>query len=446
MLALVVDDSRMARYVLGKMLREQGIDVDAVESAEEALGYLCGKHPDMIFMDHTMPGMNGIQALRAIKNDPKTTTIPIMMYTSKEGEVYMSKARQAGAAEVLPKQLKPEQLQDVLHRQQLLPSKPESVSKVEVDTANAAITAEDTGEDLLDVARAAEESLASKQFQQQIRILLQQNRDELLSKLEQFRNHVEASILALSSEAETPSPKRRKTESSGYLSFSLVALFALGTLWLGMQFNHQASQMNELLSRLSPPNQTSQSTQPEPVIIKPSQIPQATRLAEGAPSTDAWIKALELFINRDNQFPFGAHAYNDSLAALLDKLSHYLEQTPFTGNIELTSHLGIFCTVTDETGTALIPATELPASQCNLQVIREHEAIQLGMQQSPEFQSFLQSMRSRFADRIRVVLNTAGTRVPKRAYPDMTDDLSAGEWNRVAYENNRVDIVFKPTR
>ena len=39
-LALVVDDSRMARYVLSKMLSEQGINVDSVESGEEALGYL----------------------------------------------------------------------------------------------------------------------------------------------------------------------------------------------------------------------------------------------------------------------------------------------------------------------------------------------------------------------------------------------------------------------
>ena len=97
-LALVVDDSRMARYVLSKMLKEQGINVDTVESAEEALGYLCNNIPDMIFMDHTMPGMDGFQAIRAIKNDPKTASIPIMMYTSKEGDVYMNQARALGAS------------------------------------------------------------------------------------------------------------------------------------------------------------------------------------------------------------------------------------------------------------------------------------------------------------------------------------------------------------
>ncbi|TNC85336.1 MAG: response regulator, partial [Alcanivorax sp.] len=120
-LALVVDDSRMARHVLSKMLTEQGIDVDSVESGEEALGYLCDKKPSMIFMDHTMPGMDGFQCLRAIKNDPHTAMIPIIMYTSKEGEVYESQARALGAVDVLPKTLKPLTLAKVLERQNLLP-------------------------------------------------------------------------------------------------------------------------------------------------------------------------------------------------------------------------------------------------------------------------------------------------------------------------------------
>ncbi len=120
-LALVVDDSRMARHMLSKMLKEQGIDVDTVESGEEALGYLCDKMPTMIFMDHTMPGMDGFQTLRAIKNDPHTAAIPIIMYTSKEGEVYESQARALGAVDVIPKSLKPLQLAKVLERQNLLP-------------------------------------------------------------------------------------------------------------------------------------------------------------------------------------------------------------------------------------------------------------------------------------------------------------------------------------
>ena len=54
-----------------------------------------------------MPGMDGLQAVQAIKNDPRTATIPIMMYTSQEGELYLGQARALGAVGVLPKQIKP---------------------------------------------------------------------------------------------------------------------------------------------------------------------------------------------------------------------------------------------------------------------------------------------------------------------------------------------------
>ena len=119
--ALVVDDSKLARYVLKEMLLELGLQVETAESAEEALGSLSAFRPDVIFMDHMMPGMDGFQAVQAIKNDPKTAMIPILMYTSKDGGVYVSQARALGAVGVLPKKLKPVQLEKVLMQLRLVP-------------------------------------------------------------------------------------------------------------------------------------------------------------------------------------------------------------------------------------------------------------------------------------------------------------------------------------
>ena len=95
--ALIVDDSRSARVILSRMLEQHGMAVDTAESAEQALEYLQQQRPDVIFMDHLMPGMDGFQAVQAIKADPQTATIPLMMYTSQEGELYVSQARALGA-------------------------------------------------------------------------------------------------------------------------------------------------------------------------------------------------------------------------------------------------------------------------------------------------------------------------------------------------------------
>ncbi|MGH6885967.1 MAG: response regulator, partial [Geminicoccales bacterium] len=121
--ALVVDDSRSARVVLSRMLERYGILVDSAESAESALEYLKDRRPDVIFMDHLMPGMDGLQAVREIKANPELAAIPIMMYTSQEGEIYGGQARASGAVGVLPKSIRPIDVTKALYQLQLLPDR-----------------------------------------------------------------------------------------------------------------------------------------------------------------------------------------------------------------------------------------------------------------------------------------------------------------------------------
>lgn len=101
--ALIVDDSKSARIMLQRLLEKLNVVSLTVESAEEALSYLENERPDVIFMDHMMPGMDGLEATLTIKNNPKTQNIPTIMYTSKEGDSYISLAKSHGALGVLPK-------------------------------------------------------------------------------------------------------------------------------------------------------------------------------------------------------------------------------------------------------------------------------------------------------------------------------------------------------
>src|SRR5271155_1852691 len=121
--ALVVDDSKSARIILSRMLEKYDIEVDMAEAAEQAIEYLRNNRPDAIFMDHLMPGMDGLQAVQAIKGNPQTATIPIMMYTSQAGELYVGQARALGAMGVLPKQVRPVDVSKVLYELHLLPDR-----------------------------------------------------------------------------------------------------------------------------------------------------------------------------------------------------------------------------------------------------------------------------------------------------------------------------------
>src|SRR5688572_7055538 len=118
--ALVVDDSKSARAFLSRILERHEITVDAAESAEAAIEYLARNKPDVIFMDHMMPGMDGFQAVQTIKNNPRTSAIPILMYTSQEGDLYAGQARALGAEGVLPKQIKQSDITKLLFQLRLV--------------------------------------------------------------------------------------------------------------------------------------------------------------------------------------------------------------------------------------------------------------------------------------------------------------------------------------
>lgn len=102
--ALLVDDSKVARFALSKLLEGRDMEVNMAGSAEEALDFLNSHdRPDVIFMDHLMPGMNGVEATKAIKGNPDTSGIPIIMCTSKKSSSFMEEARNFGVYNILTK-------------------------------------------------------------------------------------------------------------------------------------------------------------------------------------------------------------------------------------------------------------------------------------------------------------------------------------------------------
>ncbi len=76
---LVVDDSPTIRAVIGKMLAQNGHAVLKAADGESALEIARRDRPDLIFLDIVMPGMSGFAVLRALRHDPLTRDIPIVM-------------------------------------------------------------------------------------------------------------------------------------------------------------------------------------------------------------------------------------------------------------------------------------------------------------------------------------------------------------------------------
>lgn len=101
--ALVVDDSRSARYILQRLLERRHIHVDVADSAQQAFDYLRSHRPDVVFMDDMMPGMDGQEAIDRLGTDPHTAGIPIVMYTGREYATDVSLPPRRGVVGVLSK-------------------------------------------------------------------------------------------------------------------------------------------------------------------------------------------------------------------------------------------------------------------------------------------------------------------------------------------------------
>ena len=103
--ALIVDDSKTACRILERKLSDLAVESTAVFSADEAFTFLEDNKTDVIFMDHNMPVMDGLEAVKVLRDNRKTAAIPVLMYTSEGGEYYVGRAMALGAIDVLPKEL-----------------------------------------------------------------------------------------------------------------------------------------------------------------------------------------------------------------------------------------------------------------------------------------------------------------------------------------------------
>jgi class 3 adenylate cyclase len=107
---LVVDDDAGNREVLEELLRLRGHPVVTAASGPEALELVKKDPPDLVLLDVTMPGMSGYEVCEALRADPATRLLPIVIVTALEGQEEKIRAIEAGADDFLNKPISPTEL------------------------------------------------------------------------------------------------------------------------------------------------------------------------------------------------------------------------------------------------------------------------------------------------------------------------------------------------
>ena len=109
-MVLIVDDSGLIRLVVSDELHKKGYDTVTASDGTKALRVAASKNPDLILLDVMLPGMDGFETCRRLKQDPATKNIPIVFMTARDKKEDASKGMQAGASAYLVKPFEGDEL------------------------------------------------------------------------------------------------------------------------------------------------------------------------------------------------------------------------------------------------------------------------------------------------------------------------------------------------
>ncbi len=84
LVALVVDDSMLIRHTVCRFLEERGFSVECATNGQEALEVLQRMQPDLIVTDIQMPRMSGTELITALKANPTTANIPVVIVAGRQ--------------------------------------------------------------------------------------------------------------------------------------------------------------------------------------------------------------------------------------------------------------------------------------------------------------------------------------------------------------------------
>jgi two-component system phosphate regulon response regulator PhoB len=104
---LVVDDEEDILELVNYNLTREGYNVSCAETGDQALKMARADMPDLILLDLMLPGTDGLEVCKILKNDPRTTSVPIVMLTAKGEEADIVTGLELGADDYVTKPFSP---------------------------------------------------------------------------------------------------------------------------------------------------------------------------------------------------------------------------------------------------------------------------------------------------------------------------------------------------
>lgn len=114
---LIVDDSSSMRAVITRVIKISGFNVGAfweAEDGKEAMKLLTDQWVDLVLTDINMPNMNGLELIKAMKEDDALRSIPVVVVTTEGSKKRMQESKRLGASGFIKKPFQPEDIREIL--------------------------------------------------------------------------------------------------------------------------------------------------------------------------------------------------------------------------------------------------------------------------------------------------------------------------------------------
>lgn len=458
--ALIVDDSSTAQYRLKKMLRGYNLDIDTADSGEAALRYLAHQSADVIFMDHLMPGMDGFRALQIIKSHPETATIPVIMYTSKSGDLYTGQARALGALDVVSKDTinsadlskvmeaihifrTPKSTGDAgapavieneieipepkIDRRAPHPASVEQARNLELRLGHMELALEDNRRVI--TARVARELNG-------LRHNLKKELSELLTQ-----NHAAPEADDTIVHAPPPAPVKNGSILNKFIFIIALITMIVFFIQITSQLSESQQQQQELAQQVSAlTTQKTANKQPSAsaVQVTPTNTPTVSKEIN-APS---YLADLAWTFNQNSQLPFYQNRIEPKKLIQLYELLNRISSTGFKGDAWVNIYVGNFCLAMDNYGTAQLPKDTAVMNDCMFS--SEIYGMDKVMEEyTQDAEAALNNLEQASNRNIRIIISTLSE---QDNYPDRKSTLTTKAWNSAAQNHNRIELRLEAAK
>ena len=113
---LIVENNKDSSEILSQFITKFGHQAIKAKNSKEALALAEAETPDLIFMDMDLPDVDGVKTTKLLRQNPKTSNIPVVALTAWIAELWREKAMRVGIVTYLLKPVSPQMLKETINQ------------------------------------------------------------------------------------------------------------------------------------------------------------------------------------------------------------------------------------------------------------------------------------------------------------------------------------------